>query len=673
MESHILSDIIIICGFALSVTYLCNRFGIPAIVGFLFTGIISGPHGLGLISQIHVVEQFAEVGVVCLLFTIGLEFSIDNLLQIKTLALVGGAVQVLGTMFACMWLGSSFGLEYNQAIFFGLLVSLSSTAIVLQILQRTGDISSPHGRMSLGILIFQDIAVIPMTLLIPLLAGGSESATSTIIMLTIKMVGVFVIVVAAAKWFVPNALYQVAKLKDREMFFLGVVFIGLGIAWITSEAGLSLALGAFLAGLIISESDYGHRALGSVIPFRDLFTSFFFVSIGMLLDLKFFAGHPFSIIVAAIGLLTLKLVTSGFPAIILGFPLKTAILSGLALCGIGEFAFVLLAAGYKLKLVDSEFYQTFLGISILTMIAAPFLIASGSRVSDYIYRLPLPLRLKSGLKSLETNSEDEDLVNHLIIVGYGLNGRHLFQASKVAHIPVRIIEMNPDTVRKEKANGVPIFYGDASQEAVLEHAKIHDARAMTIVISDPAATRRVVETAKRLNPSLYVVSRTRYVTEMDPLYELGADVVIPEDYEASVEVLNHVLTRYLVPREDIEKFVAQVRSDHYGLLRSLVPGEQTVCNLELYVPDTDITTLRVHVGSILANRTLGQLKLRKDHGVTVLAIRRGSRIMSNPGADDLILPEDSIIVMGDTDGVISLAEMAKSGNDSNDQRKLAQA
>lgn len=671
MESQILTDIIVICGLALGVTYLCNRFGIPAIVGFLFTGIISGPHGLGLINEIHVVEQFAEVGVVCLLFTIGLEFSIENLLQIRTIALVGGAVQVLTTLFACLWIGTSFGLDYNQAVFFGLLVSLSSTAIVLQILQRTGDISSPHGRMSLGILIFQDIAVIPMTLLVPLLAGGTDSLSNTLIMLTVKAVGVFVIVLAGAKWFIPNALYQVAKLKDRELFFLGVVFIGLGIAWITSEAGLSLALGAFLAGLIISESDYGHRALGSVIPFRDLFTSFFFVSIGMLLDLKFFAGHPLSIVIAAFVLLTLKFVTSGLPAIILGFPLKTAIFTGLALCGIGEFAFVLLATGYKLKLVDPQFYQFFLGISILTMILAPFLMASGPRVTDLFYRAPWPDRLKSGLKKTPIEDDEESLFNHLIIVGYGLNGRHLYQASRVANIPVVIIEMNPETVRKEKAQGVPIFYGDAAQEAVLEHARVHDARSMAIVISDPAATRRVVETAKRLNPSLYVVSRTRYVTEMEPLYELGADVVIPEDYEASVEVLNHVLNRYLVPREDIEKFVAQVRADHYGMLRSLVPGEQTVCNLELYVPDADITTLRVHEGSVLQNHTLAELKLRKEHGVTVLAIRRGPNIISNPGADDMIMANDSMIVMGATDGVISLAEMARTEKPLDSQKMIA--
>ena len=671
MESNILSDIIVICGLALSVTYFCNRFGIPAIVGFLFTGIISGPHGLGLIKEIHVVEQFAEVGVVCLLFTIGLEFSIDNLLQIKTLALVGGSIQVVATTVACAWLGSTFGLEHNQAIFFGLLVSLSSTAIVLQILQRTGDIASPHGRMSLGILIFQDIAVIPMTLIVPLLAGDSSSAVSTIITLIIKAVGVFVIVVAAAKWFVPQALYQVARLRDRELFFLGVVFIGLGIAWITAQAGLSLALGAFLAGLIISESDYGHRALGSVIPFRDLFTSFFFVSIGMLLNLKFFAYHPLSILLAAAGLLALKFVTSGLPAIILGFPLKTAILAGLALCGIGEFAFVLLASGNKLKLVDEAFYQTFLGISILTMIAAPFLIARANVVSDFIYMLPLPDKLKSGLRKTDVLEEENGLFNHLIIVGYGLNGRHLYQASRVAHIPVKIIEMNPETVRKEKAKGVPIFYGDAAQEAVLEHAKIHDARSMAIVISDPAATRRVVETAKRLNPGLFIVSRTRYITEMEPLHELGADVVIPEDYEASVEVLNHVLTRYFVPREDIEKFVAQVRSDHYGLLRSLTPGENNVCNLELYIPDTDITTVRVHKGSRLANKTLAELKLRKNHGVTVLAIRRGAHIIGNPGADDLIMAEDSVIVMGDSDGVISLGEMAKGDMPPNEQAMTA--
>ncbi len=286
--------------------------------------------------------------------------------------------------------------------------------------------------------------------------------------------------------------------------------------------------------------------------------------------------------------------------------------------------------------------------------------------------MPLPQKLKTGLKKDSFNDDENGLFNHLIIVGYGLNGRHLYQASKAAHIPVKIIEMNPETVRKEKARGVPIFYGDAAQEAVLEHAKIHDARSMAIVISDPSATRRVVETAKRLNPGLFVVSRTRYITEMEPLLDLGADIVIPEDYEASVEVLNQVLTRYFVPREDIEKVVAQVRSDHYGLLRNLAPGGQNFRDLELHIPDTDIVTLRVHKGSRLAGRTLAQLRLRKDHGVTVLAIRRGGNFIGNPGADDMIMADDSVIVMGKPDGVISIAEMLKTAHPSHDSNMIVE-
>jgi monovalent cation:H+ antiporter-2, CPA2 family len=274
MEIALLRDIII-CGLALAVSFICQHIRIPTVVGFLLTGLLAGPHGLAIVRQITEVEQLAEIGVVCLLFTIGLEFSLKSLLQIKFLTLVGGSCQVALTLALTALAAGVLGLPLNQAVFVGFLVSLSSTAIVSKTLQERGEIDSPQGRLAVGILLFQDIAVVPMMLVVPILAGGSQDVAWALLLLVAKGIAIIGLVIVTAKWVVPSALYQVVRLHARELFILGLVFVGLGIAWLTAQAGLSLALGAFLAGLIVAESEFSHRALGNVLPFRDLFTSFF--------------------------------------------------------------------------------------------------------------------------------------------------------------------------------------------------------------------------------------------------------------------------------------------------------------------------------------------------------------------------------------------------------------
>jgi monovalent cation:H+ antiporter-2, CPA2 family len=657
MEIPVLSDIVVICALALGVIFVCRRLAIPTIVGFLLTGIFAGPHGLKLVSQVEVVDHLAEIGVVCLLFTIGLELSLKSLSRIKFIVLLGGSFQVVVTLIAGVGLASALGMPLNQSIFFGFLVSLSSTAIVLKIIQQRAETESPHGRISIGILIFQDIIVVPMMLVTPILAGKAEDIGLALLLLVVKAIVVVLATVIAAKWIAPRVLYQVARLGGREIFLLGVILLALGVAWLTSAMGLSLALGAFLAGLIVSESEYSHRALGNVLPFRDLFTSLFFVSIGMLLDIGYVINNPVPLFAVTICIVLLKFIIAGASAILLGFPIRTAVIAGLALSQIGEFSFVLSEAGIGVGLVQPDVYQLFLGVSVITMIATPFLVSFGQSAADIIAKLPMPQRLKLGFRPLEENRITPGLTNHLIIVGFGLNGQHLSQAASVAKIPYVIIELNPDTVRREQLKGQPIFYGDASQEAVLEHVGVKQARILVIVISDPAATKRIIETARRLHPDLYIISRTRFVSEMGALSELGADEVIPEDYEVSTEVLIRVLIKYLIPEEDIERLVDQIRADHYRMLRSLVYPSPTVSDLEIQLSDVDIHVLKVRSGSPATGKSLRELDLRRKYGATVLAIRRDADFIANPSPDEKFQVEDVLVLLGTSDAIRNVVNL----------------
>ncbi|HEX9830877.1 MAG TPA: cation:proton antiporter [Thermodesulfobacteriota bacterium] len=668
MQIPLLSEIVIIFGLSILVLFICYRLRVPTIVGFLLTGIIAGPHGLGLIKAVHEVETLAEIGVVLLLFTIGIEFSLKSLVQVRRSVLLGGSLQVLLTIIVALVIARLFGQSFGESVFIGFLVSLSSTAIVLKLLQERAEVDSPHGRTSLAILIFQDVIVVPMMLLTPLLGGATGNVGKSLLFLLAKGIGVIVVVLISAHWIVPRLLYQIARTRSRELFILSIVVMCFAVAWLTSSIGLSLALGAFLAGLIISESEYSHQALSNILPFRDVFTSFFFISIGMLLDLAFVLKHPLLISLMALGVLFVKTITGSFASALLGFPLRTTILVGLILSQVGEFSFILSRTGLEYNLLDGNIYQTFLSVSVLTMAAAPFIVALAPHIADSISQLPLPERIKSGLypsPGINIADKKESLKDHLIIIGFGVNGRNVARAAKVAGIPYLIIEMNPDTVRSEQEKEELIYYGDAVQEAVLERAGINDARVLVVAISDPAATRQVTAIARRLNPKVYVIARTRFVQEVKPLYELGASEVIPEEFETSVEIFTRVLTKYLVPRDVIEKFIAEVRSDGYEMFRSPTISSPSLSDLSFHFPNIDICTLQVSDKSSIIGKSLAQIELRNKYGVTLLAIRRDSSILTNPGGDTQLSANDILILLGEPDKVAEVTGLFRNRKEEN--------
>ena len=664
MEIPLLNDIVVIFGLAIAVLFICHRFRVPAVVGFLLTGIFVGPYGFGLVNAIHEVEILAEIGIVLLLFTIGIEFSFEKLLQIRKSVLMGGSLQVLLTLLATFFITRWFGRTFGEAVFIGFLVALSSTAIVLKLIQEQAEVDSPHGRTTLGILIFQDIIIVPMILVTPLLAGATENLGESVFILLFKGIGIILLVMVSTKWIVPQVLYQISKTRDQEIFLLGVVVICLGVAWLTFKAGLSLALGAFLAGLIISESEYSHQALGNILPFRNVFTSFFFVSIGMLLDVGFLFQQPVTIVLIALGVLVLKAIIACFVTFLLGFPFRTSILVGLALSQVGEFSFILSRTGVEHGLLTGNIYQMFLSFSVLSMAATPFIIKLAPCIADFILQLPLPKKLISGFYPV-SKIKVESKKDHLIIIGFGVNGRNVARAARLSGIPYAIIEMNPETVRNEQLQGEPIYYGDSTQEVVLQHANLKDARIVVTAINDPASTRRIAEIIRRLNPKVYLIVRSRYLKEMKPLYELGANEVIPEEFETSVEIFTRVLARYLIPRDEIERLVAEIRSDGYEMFRSLFKESASFSDLNLQLPDVDISTLRVAERSPLVGKSLSEIEMRKKYGVTLLAIRRNSQTLSNPNVNMPFCANDVLFVLGQPDRVAVVAGLSQNSKEGN--------
>ncbi|MBM4270604.1 MAG: potassium transporter KefB [Deltaproteobacteria bacterium] len=642
----LLGDILIIVGLSVVVLYLCFQMRVPIIVGFLFTGVVTGPHGLGLVRDIESVKILADVGVVLLLFTIGLEFSFRNLLQVRRPVLLGGALQVSLTILIAFAISRYFGQTIGESLLIGFLVSLSSTAIVMKFLQDRAEVETPQGNTALGILIFQDIIIVPMMLCIPLLAGEASGGTEALLLFLAKVVFIIALVFTGAKWIVPRVFFSIANTRSRELFLLSVIAICLAVAWLTHMTGLSLALGAFLAGLIISESEYSHQAFGNVLPFRDVFMSFFFVSVGMLLNMGFFIEHYLSLSILAFAVMAFKALVAGLVSVFLGLPLRTAILVGASLSQVGEFSFILSEKAIQHGLLTGDMNQGFLALSVLTMMATPLALSAAPRIASFVLELPLPRKIKKGSYPA-TYEEKVHIKDHLIIVGFGLNGRNLARAAKFSGIPYVITEMNPTVVREERAKGEPIYYGDATQEAILQHVNIKAARALVVVINDPAATRRITELARRLNPKLYLVVRTRFLQEMVPLSELGADEVIPEEFETSVEIFSRVLAKYLMPKEEIEKFVTEIRLEHYEMLRSLSREATSCLDIELCLPDVEIKTFRIAEGSPFIGKTLAQTEMRKKMGVSLLALRRKGEVVSNPAADTVFHAGDILFVVGE--------------------------
>jgi CPA2 family monovalent cation:H+ antiporter-2 len=558
----LLNDLLILLAASLPIAFLCSRLRVPVIVGFMLTGVAIGPAGLGLIRQAAEVELLAEIGVVLLLFTIGLEFSLKRLMEMKRLVLGGGGLQVVLTTLLVLGLCLAVGRAFNQALFIGFLFALSSTAIVLKSYMDRAEIDTPHGRAGVGILLFQDLCIVPMMLLTPILSGREGSSFGNIALRLGTALAVVAGIILAARTVVPLLLKHIVQLRSPEVFIIFVVLVSLGTAWLTSLFGMSMALGAFVAGLVLSESEYSHQIVSDVLPFRDVFNSIFFISVGMLLSVHFLFTHLFSVLGLVVALIVGKMLLTWLAVYWLCHSPRIALMVGLGLAQIGEFSFILAKVGAAQGLLAGEEYQHFLAAAILSMIVTPLFISLAPRAGGW-----LQARFAPQASHEPETSVAQPLTHHVIVVGYGLNGRNLSRVLQRIEIPYRVLELNAETVRQARAAGVPIEYGDAVRREVLLHAGIQRAAVLVVAISDPLASRHTVALARELNPALSIIVRTRYLSELPELYELGATQVIPEEFETSIEIFARVLEDYGIAAEIIERETEAVREAGYEVLR----------------------------------------------------------------------------------------------------------
>lgn len=642
------TGIVVVFLIAVFLLIILYRVKIPSVVAFLIAGFLAGPSGLGLITNEESISFFAELGVIFLLFTIGLEFSISRIIQSRRYVLIGGVVQVSTTILIWSFFMYIVGYELIQAFFWGMLISLSSTAIVMKVLADRMEVDSPHGRATLGILIFQDLIVIPMVMITPVLAGTADSDISLLKLLVGSFV-IIAVVYVAAKYVVPALLLHAARLKNREMFLFIVMGTCLMVAYLTSEFGLSMALGAFLAGIIISESEYSTHAMSSILPFRDLFTSFFFISIGMIFNLQFFLENPLIIAEIVLLVIGIKYATGTLAALLAGLAPRACVMTGISLSQVGEFSFVLATTGAALGFFAQDSFQLFLDVSIVTMGVAPILMGLSAKIAT---PLSSPLNRIVPDRNTEPDSGGDELKDHIIIVGYGLNGKNVARSADIAKVPYRIIEMNPDTVREERKNGKSIMFGDAAHGEVLKKAGILKARVLVVVVNDPFSTQQVVQTARILNPVVQIIVRTRYMGEVRTLMELGADQVIPEEFETAVEIFTRILYTYLIPTAEIERLVNEIRAGGYEMLRSINTPSYSFDDLKVLVPDVEIRTIRITTDSQYAGKYLKETMIRSDYQISVVAIRRGQEMMISPGGEEQLTAGDLVMVLGRPENII---------------------
>ena len=631
--------------FALStfVNFIFTKIRIPTLVGYLLTGIVAGPFLLGIIHSPHEIELMAELGVVILMFTIGMEFSLKHLLKIRRIVFLGGFIQLTLTALITMVLARTYNMEWKEALFIGFLTALSSTAVVLKILQDRSEVTSNYGRTVVGILIFQDIVLVPLLLFTPFLKGDTVNIGSDLFALAIKTVFIIAFVYAGNKWFMPKILHWIAMTKNQELFLMCILLICLSVALLTSELGITLAFGAFLAGLMISESEYSDNAFGNLIPFRDTFTSFFFVSIGMLLDLGFVFQNIGLVVVTVLLVIGIKLLVGSFTAFLMGHTFRGTILVGIALSQVGEFSFILAKLGVSYQILTNYYYQLFLAVAIITMSVSPLLIQLGNPLASLFLKLPLPGFLINGLFPLK-QIEIPRLNNHLVLIGKDSRAINLSVMAKYNKIPYIYIVFDPAIVRKRQEKGESIIYGDAVNEPILQKAHVDTAKIVVISVGDLITSMAIIERVRDLNNHATILVRTKHVEDIVELYKSGANQVIPEEFETAIDLFERVLSNFLLPQNDIDATIARIRDDHYGIFYEKKDDETT--NILKEIPNIEIIALKVSERSILTGKTLAESELRKKYGVTLVALKRDDQLIDHPSSATRLHKGDIAYILG---------------------------
>ncbi len=629
---------------ALAAAYVLDRLRLPPLIGYLLAGVLLGPHGLAFVKDVDTVEALAQVGVVLLLFTVGLELPLSTLRRLGSAVWIAGPIQFCGVVLLAALLTSARGYPFPQAVFFGFLVVTCSTVVLLQLLVEHREIDSPHGRFLVGINVFGDLMVVPMMLLIGPLAGQSGGGVAGTLLALGKAAAAAVLVFFGARFLVPRVLHAVAATRRKELFLLAVLLLVLGTALATARAGLSLAVGAFLAGLVVSDSDFGHQAMADIAPFRDAFNSLFFVSVGMLFDARILAARPWAVAAGLSLVLFGKAAVASLPPLLLGYGPRVAAIVGISLAQIGEFAFVLLAQGRAASLVSPDVYQVTLAATIISMAATPFLFRLGHAVGDRVADLPIGRPRDAEPPPNASRALPDE--GHVLIFGFGHMGETLSRVLARAKVPFRVLDLNPERVRTGRARGAPIEYGDTTSASVLKHSGVERARAALVLLSDPRATRGTISLCRSLAPNLFLLARTRYLAEIPELSALGADDVVAEEFETSLEISGRTLRRLGFPLPWVESETDEIRRTREDGFRRFRAPDVAAERLEHALGGSRIEFVTVGPEWHAIGRTLRELNLRGTGGAILLAAVREGKAAVTPGADYVLEEQDHLLLLG---------------------------
>lgn len=677
----VVQSLVIALGVCLVTSFICSRIKVPSVVGLLVAGVAVGPGGIGLIQGGPATVALAEIGLVFLMFAIGLGLPVQDMKTMRRAVFGGGGLQVglttLALALPLALLGEEVvGLTVGQSIFAGLLLAQSSTAVMLNVMDRRGESNSPAAKVGLSVSIFQDVTSIPIILFIPVMAGQAAGVTDVAVIVG-KSVLAIAVVFVLAKVLLPRFFDAVVRTRSQEVFSFATVAVIMGVAFFSGMLGLSLTLGAFLAGVVVAESDVARQVLADIRLIRDNLVGLFFVSVGLLLDPRVFVDHGPVIIGLALAAMLVKGAIMIAVGMGLGFGVRTSVGTGILNAQIGEFAFVLASVARKLEqdtglaLFPPGTYEPFVAVAILTMVLMPGCLRFWAPLSAWIERRSVfrafrRSRLDRDLGALPGGSARTSVNSHVVVIGYGLSGKNVVRMLKAVDIPVIVIEMNPHTVRAERAKGTMIFFGDASRPEVLSHAGVARAKAVVVTIPDAAAAEAAVQAARTCSPDAYIVVRTRYVREVPRLRALGANSVVPEEFETSLELASQSMEVMGASEWGIAQQKHIIREDQYRLLLEGMgadSGGAVKCSnlLPLSVLlSSDMAVVSLAPGSPGIGATLAGLDLRRTTGASVVGIARGSDTIRGPGGD-LTLQENDVVYLFGSSDELDAARIALAG------------
>jgi len=557
-QNPFFTEFLIILIAATVVALVFERIRLSVILGFLLAGVVIGPHGLKLITDSERIHIFADIGVILLMLTIGLEFSFARLKGLRNLGVFGGGAQIILSIAIAVLVARWWGWSYYAGFVLGAVVALSSTAIVLKYLTDRAELDTQQGRIAVAILIFQDLAFVPLMILIGTLGASGEAVYLRLAWAIVKAALFFAGVIFFARYLLPRFFQRIALSRSREIFLLTAVIIILGTAWLSGQLGLSMAIGAFVAGVMFADTDFGNRLVGETIAFRHIFVSLFFVSIGLLFDLQFAAAHSITIALVVGLVLLVNCVVTAMVILFFSYSLRVALATGIILAQIGEFSFLLLEASRNTGGIDTFFYNVLLSSAFLTMFLTPLLFSLLPLLLQLSQRIPL-----FGIALGRTQGSAEisclEMKEHVILCGFGPLGTDLAQAFQDQGVLFVIIEMNHRLLREAKNYSYPVLYGDAANEEILKKAGINRARALVVTFADPAAMAQIVRVVQVLSPGTFVAVRSRFERDVPALYELGADAVVMEELEASCELNRIILEHLAVDAQQIEHYLNRIR------------------------------------------------------------------------------------------------------------------